>query len=204
MKHVAATILAILLAACAAYARTAAEVFVQAPDSVMPLFSQSQRMDMVDYHAYGLSTPVRNKLNGLSFIPEASKGAVTVNVGNYSTLQVGLVPLHNDTLVAIVETVLTPQADSSVTFYRLSDWSIVRQRNTVKMSDFVHGDVSEDTLFPPMFFRSISYDPSEGLFVYRNTTEGYYTATSRPDGLALLVSEIKARFDGKRWRIVDR
>lgn len=194
----------LLLATVGAQARSARDVFVQAPDSVLPLFPSNSRLDMLDYHAYNLPTTVRNRLGGYSRVTDVTPDAVAIQAGDASQIQMALVTAGRDTLVAVVETVLTPQADSHVRFYRLADWSTVAQSNEITMADFVGSNPGSDVEFPPIFFREIKYVPSEGIFVFTNTTRAYYGEADAPSGLALLDASVSARFDGRRWRKVSR
>lgn len=199
-KHIiAATFLA--LATTGAWARSATEVFVNAPDTIVPLFTKTQRMDMADYFTYSLPTQVTNRLGGSSRIVEANPAAIMVQVGPASQLQLAVLPLRGDTLVAVIETVLTPQADSGVRFYRLSDWSPVAPENTIGMADFVVGSTSDlPADMPAMFFCQIHYDGINSHFVFTNTTRGYYTPGETPAGLDRLAGTVTATFDGRRWR----
>lgn len=196
-KYLTAVLLGATSVAAAAQAPVAA--FVQAPDTVFTLFTKNQRMDMADYHTYSLPTPVTNRLGGPSRIVEADAAQALIQTGAASQIQIAIIPQRSDTLVAVIETVLTPQADSSVRFYRLSDWSVVPQANAVAMADFVTEASASD--FPAMFFCQIKYDSAAGRFVFTNTTRGYYRDGDEPAGLAALAPAVYATFDGRRWKV---
>lgn len=205
MNIIRLTVLALAaLCGLGASARSAIDIFVQAPDTLFPLFSRTARMDMADYHRYNLPTPVANALGGQSRIVESADDALLVQVGANSQVQLAVLPQGADTVVAVVETVLTPMADSGIGFYRLSDWRPVAQGNTVGMTDFITNSKSRGLDFPPMFFCQIRYLPQSGKFEFTNTTRAYYTAAEAPSGLGALADRLTARFDGRRWHITSR
>lgn len=183
---------------------TAIEVFTDSlvPDSVFALFSVRTRLDMADYHRYHLDNYVENKFGNKSRIVESTDKHIVVEVGRASSLTVVLLPIKGEPLLAVVETVMTPHPDSAVTFRRLSDWSVVPQKNAITMADFATDNTKTATEMPQMFFKQISYIDDEDVFLFTNTTDGYYVASDAPDGLGTLASSIKARFDGKKWKVV--
>lgn len=192
-------------ASLGAHARSAMDVFVQAPDSVFPLFSRTARMDMADYHSYNLPTAVANTLGGQSRIVESADDALLLQAGENSQIQLAVIPQGSDTVVAVVETVLTPIADSGVTFYRLADWSLVPQPQKVGMADFIKAKSSAGApVYPRLFFCQIRYIPRSGKFEFTNTTRAYYGAGEAPSGLENLAERLTGQFDGRRWHISSR
>lgn len=185
-----------------AAARSATDVFVQAPDTVLPLFTKNQRMDMVDYHRYNLPTQVGNRLGGSSRMVESDESSALIQVGAASQIQLAILPQRSDTLVAVIETVLTPQADSGVRFYRLSDWKLLPQSNSVAIGDFITDRSATD--LPDIFFCQIKYDSGTKRFVFTNTTRGYYRTGDTPAGLEALATTVDATFDGRRWKTMRR
>ncbi len=183
-------------------ARTAVDFFLEAPDGIVPLLGRNARMDMADYHRYGLATATENEVGGQSRIVESSDRAMLIEMGPSSSVQLAVLPVRNDTLVAVVETVLTPQADSGIRFYRVSDWSEVQQRTpAVSISDFyMSGDAPDHDI--PIFFVSAAYDPGKDAFVFTNTTGGYYTDDERPEKMSGMALTVVRRFDGRRWKTV--
>lgn len=194
---------ALLLGAAAAGARTPAEIFTSAPDSVFPLFSANARMDMADYYRYGLANSTNNQFGEPSRITGGGDCDLTIQAGANSSLQVAVLPQRQDTLVAVVETVLTPQADSGIRFYRLSDWKPVIPKNAQpSASDFLT-DEGRSKGLPPMFFMKIEYLPEEDVFLFSNTSGGYYAGEEAEDMQRRLLPSLKRRFDGKSWKNAD-
>lgn len=179
----------------------AVRAFVSAPDSIFGFLPRNTRLDMADYHRYNLPTTVKNSLGGECRIVESSHHRVLVSLGQISSVELAVVPQRADTLVAVIETVLTPVADSYVTFRRLPDWSIVAQADVPSMADFLTAKTDVADL-PAMFFKQIRAGEQPGEFIFTNTTGAYYTESERPAGLANLAPALRARFDGRRWKIL--
>lgn len=202
MKKISAVLTLILLAVAPLSARTALELFVDAPDGIVPLLGHAARMDMADYHRYNLPTPTENELGGGSRIAESTEGSLLVEMSPSSSVQFGVLPLRGDTLAVVVETVLTPQSDSSIRFYRVSDWTEVNQRNSpVGKADFLPaGAIAADV---PLLFAQARFEPEQGIFVFTNTTAGYFHDSDRPEVVASMRQTVKRRFDGKKWITVS-
>ena len=170
-----AALAAMCVAAAAgnALARTAADFFTEAPGSVLPLLDRNARLDMIDYFRHGLPTTTTNLFNGSSKVLSESENCIDVQISRDASLQIALLQLKNDTIIAVIETVLTPVADSGITFYR-SDWSPAPKQPAMPVA-------------------------ADGSFDFINTTPAYYTADGAPEGLAAMRHSIAMRFDGKRF-----
>lgn len=204
-----ALIATLIAAACAttAHARTAAEVFAEAPASVIPALSQNTRLDMLDYFRSGLPTPSANNLDGRSRITALADDAVDISIGRDSSMQFVLLPGRSDTIAAIVETVLTPVADSSIRYYRTNDWTAVAGPAMPGEYEFVDPRKRKEAAkadMPPFMFVRAEYKPDTRTFIFTNTTPAYYTDNDRPDGLALMRSVLSMKYTPKRFAETDR
>lgn len=185
-----------------AQARTAADFFVDAPAGVMPLLEHNARLDMLDYFRHQLQTPTANVMDGRSRILAEDPARIDVQISRDATVQLAVIPLKADTLIAVIETVLTPVADSGIRFYH-TDWKPVKRQPLMPaMADFVPQEKRRETSaaeMPEVLYMKADYDPSTGLFTFVNTTAAYYTEFDRPEGLALMRSSVDMRFDGKKF-----
>ena len=180
-----AALAAMCVAAAAgnALARTAADFFTEAPGSVLPLLDRNARLDMIDYFRHGLPTTTTNLFNGSSKVLSESENCIDVQISRDASLQIALLQLKNDTIIAVIETVLTPVADSGITFYR-SDWSPAPKQPAMPVAaDFIPKDRRKelkDAEMPPAAYIRASFNSSDGSFDFINTTPAM-------------------RFDGKRF-----
>lgn len=189
----------------AAAARQAAEFFADAPKSVIAVFDKNSRLDMIDYFNAGVTDRgVRNVFENDSRITDMTDRMVSVQLTPSSSLTLAVVPLKSDSLIAVIETVLTPVPDSSVRFYKASDWTAV-SASVPGLNEFIDSakrKKAPDAELPPYAFATITYDPEANVFVFTNTTDQYYISADRPDGLDLLYPMVPMRFDGRKWTVV--
>ena len=194
----------ILMIACAltAGARTAADFFAQAPAAVLPLLAPNTRLDMIDYFNSNLQTPSVNTLGGRSRITELSPEAVTVELSRGATMQLAVIPAGRDSIVAVIETVLTPAADSNIRLYPASDWSEMASPampGVAQFADPAHRKEIRTAEMPAYLFVRAEYKPDTGLFRFTDTTRAYYTSDDIPAGLALMRSNIDMRLSGGKF-----
>ena len=194
-----------LLAGFAVEARTAADFFVSAPDEVLPLVPQSTRLDMLDYFSSGLSTTSPNATRGRARIMLNEPTKLQAELSRDSNIQIALFPAERDTVVAVIETVLTPVADSSVSFYDTS-WNLLAlTMPSLKPIDFVPESLRKEASkaeLPDVVFGRIDFNPETGYLTVNNTTAGDYAEQDRPDGLALMSTSIQYALRGNRLRKV--
>lgn len=188
-------------------ARTAADFFVDAPLRQMLLLDRNTRLDMLDYFNIGMATTSTNTLNGRSKIVRNEPQLLVVETSASSAMQIALVKVKSDTLIAVIETVKTPVPDSSIRFYK-SDWTLAKtQPDMPTYKSFITKDkktVAKTATEPDMIFYTIDFDAERGEFVFLNTTTGYYVVADRPDGVDLMSPSIIMRYDGKKFVDVTR
>ncbi len=102
-------------------------IFLEAPDSVLPLLSKSYRADMVDYVDAGMTARVTNSLDGSSTLEELAADYMRLAVTASSTMQLKLLPLQGDTVICMVKSVKAEAADSRIYFYD-KEWNMLDGR----------------------------------------------------------------------------
>ncbi len=122
MRRTTLSLLALVLSA-AVSAQTDSlamrRVFVDIPDSLLPLLPQRTRHDMVDFLANGMEARVRNRLGEEVVLRELTDNYALVEASPLSRMEMKLLPLVGDSaeILAVVSTVRGPAADSHVEFY---------------------------------------------------------------------------------------
>ena len=198
-------VLILLLAAAAsltAAARTAADFFAQAPATVLPLLPPNTRLDMLDYFNSHMSTPSNNSLGGRSRITALADNAITVEMSRDASVQLAVIPAGRDTVVAVVETVLTPVADSGIRLYRAADWKELPAPAMPGVAQFADPTRRKEALkadMPECLFVRAEYEPEDGTFSFTDTTPAYYTDADRPEELRMLRANIKMRLAKGRF-----
>ena len=189
-----------------AEARTAADFFISASDEILPLLPQNTRLDMLDYFSSGLPTPSPNATRGQARIILNEPSKLQAVLSRDSNIQFALIPGGRDTVVAVIETVLTPVADSSVSFYDTSWQPLDITMPAIEPLDFVPAELRKEAAaaeLPDVAFGTIEFNPVTGCLTVNNTTAGYYTEQDRPDGLALMKTSLNYILKGNRLRKLE-
>ncbi len=118
-----AILFASFLLASGAVAQNMRALFLNAPDSIMPLLTYNNRADCIDFVDAGMRARVTNRLDGYSELLSISDDYMELRVSENSTVQMKLLPFGNDTVVAVVRSVCAEACDSRLTFYN-RDWTI--------------------------------------------------------------------------------
>ncbi len=193
---------AIVFAACATVttAREAYTFFVEAPVNVINIFDRNSRLDMLDYFRSGLSTPTGNVIGGKSRVTALNSNLVSANVSDNTKLDLALLPVKGDTIIAIIETVATPIPDSSIRFYT-KDWTPLPSPDFPSSIDFVDKKERRKVAdSAPLFdFIAVEYLPEKALFRFTNHTAEYYVKPEMPMIFEVADSVITMRYDGKRF-----
>ncbi|GEM_PF-4736681 len=107
-------------------ARTAADFFKSAPEGRIALLPAAARLDMIDYFDFGSDHDSKNALNGLARLTRMADTEMAFVVDNDIDMQLVVLPVKNDTMLAVVTTIHSPVADSSIEFFD-SSWNRLRR-----------------------------------------------------------------------------
>lgn len=167
--------------ALAGAARTVADFFMSMPASVLPLFTDTQRQDMIDYYRYGSDRATPNMFRGASRITAESETVLTVSVAENSQMQVAVIASKSDTIVAVISTVSLPVQDARIDFYD-RNWQPLR-RQPVAMPEFTdwitkegEAHLADITLALDFIPMTISYDAEAATLTFHNNAEGLLAA----------------------------
>lgn len=157
-------------------ARSVKDFFVSAPQQVIPLLDKNSRLDMIDYFNSGLGTSTPNSLGGGSAITTLSADRMNVKLTEGNSMELALVQSGNDTLLVVINTVMTPVPDSKMAVYS-PDWNAnVTSRAFVAptLSDWLTraGSKRADDVARIVPFMLVQYDfaPETGVLTLTNNT----------------------------------
>lgn len=160
-----------------AAARTPLEIFAQMPARVFPYASLNTRLDMIDYWNAGLSSPSENIFGGKTRIVNVSDCSAQILIGT-GTLVLAVLPNEGDSVVAVIETVKSPTPNSTLSFYRLADWTRIPV-GLPTLKDFMTPEAKNAKLlasdYPDMTFSTVDFDSNNGKFIFRDRTVEHYT-----------------------------
>ncbi len=106
-------------------ARTIVDLFAIEPGNIFPLLTRTSRLDMVDYYNSGQQVAVPNNLAGEARLLEMDSAYLKVQTSGSRVVEMRMRKAGKDTVVTVIETVLTPVPDS-----RLTQWNAHWQRYT--------------------------------------------------------------------------
>lgn len=186
------------------YAITAADAFVKAPASVMPLIEESTRLDMIDYFNAGSDRASRNALYGNSRITALTPEHLVVEATAASTFEIITLPGANDTILAVIHTVATPMPDSKITLYS-SSWEALPANHYAApdIDEWLSAQAGksgrdEVEAMLPFMLSSCVYNPESKEFVFTNRAAEFLSEEVYEPLKPLLRSNLTYAWDGKR------
>ena len=139
-------------------ARTIGDLFASEPGNIFPLLTRTNRLDMIDYYNSGQQVAVPNNLAGESRLLEMDSVYLKVQTSGNREVEMRLRTAGKDTVITVIETVMTPVPDS-----RLTQWNSHWQRYTSDrlfsmpgIDDFIvrkmpfelRADLGDEMIFP--------------------------------------------------------
>lgn len=120
----------------AASAEDIRSLFINMPDSIMPLLTKSERMDFIDYMDSGMKARAQNKLGGESVMTELSDNSLTVTTSQSGRLDMVLFGRRNGkNLICIIKTVTARYEDSRLSFFD-EDWKPIDGKDLIELPKF--------------------------------------------------------------------
>lgn len=140
-------------------ARNIADLFASEPGRIFPLLTRTMRLDMVDYHNSGQTVTLQNNLAGESGLLELDGTYLKLNASGSKVVEMCMwTDGRKDTVIAVIETVMTPLPDSRLTLWN-AQWQPFYTDRLFKMpaiDDFIvkkmprelRADLQDAMIFP--------------------------------------------------------
>lgn len=113
-----------MLGAFALEARNIKDMFVDMPDSLMPMLSTNAKKDLIDFYESNMRPTLPNEWNTTSQITLIKDNLLCLNEDHEGAITTTIAALPHkgrDTIVCLVRTINMPQPDSQISFYT-TDW----------------------------------------------------------------------------------
>ncbi|MDE6370461.1 MAG: DUF3256 family protein [Duncaniella sp.] len=196
-------LLALTLWLTSAAQLTPAGAFASAPSSVIPLLDRNTRLDMIDYFTHSIPTASANRLDGQSIITEMTPTSVTVKLTESSSMQIALLPVKSDTILAVINTVATPGLDSGLSFYTRS-WEplpVVKYFIAPTWSDWVvkGHNINAVTESAPFMLTSYYINPADNILTVTNNLSFFLDKDTYERIAPDLYPTLSYRWDGKKF-----
>jgi len=155
-------------------------IFINMPDSVMPLFTKSERMDFFDYMDSGMEAKAVNKLGGESVMTLFRDDMLSINTSESGSADIVLFKRKDGTsLVCMIVTVLGNYPDSRLSFYN-EDWTPIPANSLIKypsMEDYLTKKALKNDSLPELQRQSMlrlqSVSAVDGVLEFNYTSLGY-------------------------------
>lgn len=168
--------------------RTIADLFASEPGNVFALLTRTNRLDMVDYYNSGQKVPIQNGLAGESKLLELDSVYLKLQASTGKVVEMRMMTAgRKDTVIAVIETVMTPVPDSRISFWNPQWQLFVRPSTFFKMpgiDDFIKGKMPrelradlQDTMIFPLIQLSFTGERHEVI----EATHGLERFLSRED-----------------------
>ena len=135
-KRILTVLITCIMALGAAQAEDLRTLFINMPDTIMPVLTKSERMDFLDYLDSGMKARVRNKLGGESEMTELSDRSLTVSTSQSGRIEMVLFPRKKGVnLICIIKTVTARYDDSRLAFYD-ENWMPIDVAGLIELPQF--------------------------------------------------------------------
>lgn len=189
-------------------ARNIKELFISEPGDVIPLLSQSVKMDMLDYLDAGRMAEVNNALGKGTHFNKVTDNYMSIQVTKSSCVELLLMPVSaTDSIIIAITTFNLPAKDSRIDFYT-TDWGkYVHNERFFKepsLNDFIYipkgVKTKKEDIFTNIDFPVIQYviNPDKYTITATNNIKDYMSKEDYEKVSPYLCHEIEYIFkDGK-------
>lgn len=96
-------------------------VFVHVPTDVLPILDIDARLDMIDLYNYNMKAEAYNIYGGKSVMTQKTDWMFSISLTESSRWDLALLPQSEDTIFAVIYTLLSPAESSRIVLYDV-DW----------------------------------------------------------------------------------
>ncbi len=167
----------LLMIACAAGVRAQSmrDLFVEAPDTIFPLLTATNKVDCIDFIDAGMRARVTNRLDGKSELLSITPDYLLLRSSGSSTVEMKMLPSPSGPVIAVVRSVCAEACDSRITFYN-ADWSlapVLFERPAIE-DFFAEGDSAAHYMrLCDIYLVKFSLSPSDNSLVAEYTMPAY-------------------------------
>ncbi len=184
-----------------AHAQEAKQVFVNMPDSILPILTKVNRADCIDFLDSNMRALVKNRFDQQSEMTRLTNDYTCMQLSPLSTFELKLLPLTDSThIICTIQTVCSKACDSRINFYT-TNWEPLATADYLTLplsADFLPDSIPtevSDTLQPPwealcteadMLLTKATLSDSTRTLSFEYTTPQYMSPSSSGQLLPLL------------------
>lgn len=177
-------------------------LFMLAPDTVLPLLTENDRFELVEYAKARMKSRVSNQLDGESVLKEITPDYLLLCPTKLSTMQMKLLPTSNDTIICVVNSVKIEAEDSRVAFFD-SRWNRLHDDSCFTFPPIKEFFSPSDTIdkyvnMCDIYLVSLRLSPDENHIVAEYTMPSYMNKRDAAV-VAPLLRKLVYRWNGKSF-----
>ncbi len=208
MKRFLMTAFCILGMSYYVYAQNMRELIKQMPDSVLPLLTRNNRLDMIDYLDSGMKAEISNKFGGQSEMTAIREDYVNIKLTERSSVAFKLLPFGNDNIICMVHTCKSIADDSQMKFYSVQWKQLPEESFFYRPSTddfFVRPDTLTDLEYrnlrnkADVNFVKIDFADNSTDIVLTFTTPQYMNEEDRTVVTPYLREQIRMKWNGTKF-----
>ena len=203
MKRIIYIIVA-LLAIHSVDAQNMRTLFLEMPDSVVPLLTRNNRADCIDFIEAGMRAEVTNLLDGRSSLQKLTPDYLKMKTTSHSELQMKLLPSSGgDTIICMINTVRAEAADSRIRFYD-KEWKELKTTTkfftapAIKEFFTVNERSDKRLLMADIYLVELILSPDATTLQAKYTMPAYMSAADSAY-VAAGLHDIKYQWNGKKF-----
>ncbi|MBO4613176.1 MAG: DUF3256 family protein [Bacteroidaceae bacterium] len=157
------------------FAQPMSEVFTVMPDSILPLLTQKNRRDMVDFYNNYMEAKVRNRLNDYVQLDTLTPDYLRLRLSTVSMAEMKLLQTEDSLqVICLIQSITSPVRDSRITFYDKNwqrlNWVEMPKPETADFFSPAPDSVATDLTFAQrsiddLRFVEVKADPCEPVFI---------------------------------------
>ena len=154
-------------------------IFLEMPDSIVPLLTQNNRADCVDFLDAKMRARVTNKFDGHSELMQLTADYLKMQLTGHTFLQMKLLPRSSgDTIICMINTVCAEARDSRIRFYT-KEWQEIKPATAMfkkpMIKDFFTVGESLDKILQiaDIYLVEYSFSPTETTMQANYTMPAY-------------------------------
>lgn len=159
-------------------------VFTTMPDSLLPLLTERNRHDMLDFYNNHMEAKVRNRFNDYARLDTLTDTYLRLTLSKSSTVEMKLLQTSDSvSIICLIHTLRTPACDSRVEFYN-AQWQrqFWMELPVLRTDDFF--TASPDSVAREMDYVQRSIDDLRLVELTASPSEPLFTLTLSVDQLA--------------------
>jgi len=117
------------------------DILPQVPDSILPLLTKNDRLDMIDYFENNMKAVAKNRFEESCELKTLTPNYMVLQTSKHSSIELLLI---NDSTLCLVRTYEGPTSDSYAAIYN-TQWQLIQQLEKPSVENFLQAETDEES-----------------------------------------------------------